>query len=212
MSRFFYILIIGALISPKLFAHPVAFEDSKGVMGDHSPQLSHFQVNYSFKHWFALGVHHFDIPSDKANYFANFLSTNFLLKRWNGPNYQGNLYAVLGVGHSKITEESRGAVLSKLQFDIEDRDYYFLSSYSQVTTENLVDLRSGVVRAGFAPYVAKFDDIHSWLILEWRTINRLNTGFVEDVTPLLRIFYKNLLFEIGHSFNGATRFKYIVHF
>ncbi len=207
-----FIFIISLCAAGSGWAHPVSFEDSKGVMGYHSPVLSHFQLNYSFRHWFAVGVHHFDIPDTRANRFSNFVSTNFLLKRWNGPSYQGNIYAVLGVGQSKFGDTSLGATLTKLQFDIEDRQYYFLTSYSQINSVREVELQDLVVRAGVAPYVASYKDIHSWLILEWRSNNVQQQGAFEDVTPFLRIFYKNLLFEIGQSFNGLTRFNYIAHF
>lgn len=203
---------IVVLLSLGASAHPVSFEGSKGIMGYHSPLLTHAQFNYSFRHWFAVGLHHFDVPNTNANQFANFLSANFLLHRWNGAGFQANIYTVLGAGHSKLNQESIGAGLAKLQFDIEDRDYYFLTYYSQVQSESRTELRDFTVRAGLSPYVGKFDDIHSWLILEYRSQEILDNGAFEDVTPFLRLFYKNLLFEIGQSFNGLTRFNYIVHF
>ena len=193
-------------------AHPVSFEGSKGVMGYHSPLLTHFQLNYSFKYWFAVGAHHFEVPNVRPDQFANFASANFLLKRWNGPNYQANIYGVLGVGHSKLRQNSEGAMLTKLQFDIEDRQYYFLTSYSQINSESQTELRDTVVRLGVAPYVGKYDDIHSWIILEYRNNEIGNQSPFDDVTPFLRVFYKNLLFEFGQSFNGLTRFNYIAHF
>lgn len=205
-------MVIAFLWTGAALAHPVSFEGSKGIMGYHSPQLTHFQLNYSATYRFAVGAHHFAIPNSSPYRFANFLSANFLLKRWNGPSYQGNIYAVLGVGHSQMREQSVGAGLGKLQFDIEDRKYYFLTSYSQIQSEKGRELTDFVIRAGLAPYVGDFKDIHSWLILEWRENQILNEEKFEDLTPFLRVFYRNLLFEIGQSFKGITRFNYIVHF
>ena len=206
------IFIVCLLMTTKGITHPTSFEGSKGIMGYHSPVMNHGQINYSYRYWFAVGAHHFNIPTNGQNRFANFLSTNFLLKRWNGPSYQGNLYAVLGLGHSQFSKESLGAGLSKIQFDIEDRDYYFLTSYSRIDTEEQRHFQDMMARIGLSPYVGKFDDIHTWLILEYRAQEVLDEGIFEDLTPFLRIFYKNLLFEIGQSFKGNTRFNYIIHF
>ena len=208
----FWGLCVVLFITTYAMAHPVSFEDSKGIMGTHSPRMNHIQLNYSYKYWFAVGVHHFDRPIGGFNRFANFLSANFLVKRWNGPSYQANIYSILGAGHSRLEQESSGAGLVKLQFDIEDRDYYFLVTYGQIATQDRNDMKEILLRAGMSPYVGKYDDIHAWLILEYRSINLVEEGFREEVTPFLRLFYKNLLFEIGQSFNGLTRFNYIIHF
>ena len=212
MSRIALFCILFVVNMSFVYAHPVSFEGSKGIMGYHSPLLSHVQLNYSFKHWFALGVHYYEVPNQQMDLSAGFVSANFLIKRWNGASYQANLYGVIGAGSSRLGTNSQEALLSKLQFDIEDREYYFLASYGQINTEKMIDLKDGLVRFGVAPYVANYNDIHSWIILEWRSMELVEGGFVDDVTPFLRVFYKNLLFEIGQSFNGLTRFNYIVHF
>ena len=102
--------------------------------------------------------------------------------------------------------------MGMLQFDIEDRKYYFLAQYLQLTDSDDTQLEQTTVRAGLAPYVGNFDDLHTWFILEWSENRFLNEKPEEDLTPYLRFFYKNVLFEIGQSFDGATRFNYIIHY
>lgn len=193
------------------FAHPVSYKGSTGLMGYQSPIVAHNQLNYSFKHWFALGLHHIRRPGQN-NRTANFASANFLLKRWNGEGLQANLYAVLGAGNSDLGESSETSGLGLLQFDIEDRNYYFLAKHLQVANEKGKDLQQSVVRLGISPYVEKFSGIHSWLILEWQNAQFSGGAEVTDLTPYLRVFYRNLLFEIGQSFDGVTKFNYITHF
>jgi hypothetical protein len=194
-----------------LWAHPVSFKSSKGVMGYHSSNISHNQLNYSVSHRLAFGAHHIRRPEVKGAH-ASFLSANFLLKRWNGKGLQANIYSILGVGESRLSDEARSSGLGLLQFDIENREYYFLAKYLQILNEEAVDLSQSVVRFGVAPYVADYEDIHSWLILEWQTLNFNERGTVHDVTPFLRVFYRNLLFEVGYSFDGRSKFNYISHF
>lgn len=204
------LVLLGAV--DKGIAHPVSFRGSKGIMGQHSPIFSHVQLNYSFRHWWALGYHHYEIPSDTDNLNANLLSANFLLKRWNGDALQANFYAILGAGQSELSGFSKTAGLGAFQFDIEDREYYFLARHSQLFTEDRDDFEQSIVRFGVAPYIERFEGLHSWIIIEGQRF-RLPTGSYEtDLTPFLRFFYRNMLFEIGQSFEGQTRINYIAHF
>ena len=194
-----------------VFAHPVSFKGSTGIMGHHSSNLTHNQLNYSFRHWFATGIHHIR-RSDTQNAKATFASTNFLLKRWNGSGHQANIYMVLGIGNSSLAGTSETSGMSLLQFDIEDRDYYFLIKSLGVFRKENTDFQQTVVRVGITPYVENFNGIHSWLILEWQNSKFSGENNISDLTPFLRIFHRNLLFEIGQSFDGVTKFNYITHF
>jgi hypothetical protein len=193
-------------------AHPVSFEDSVGIMGYHAPKVSHMQVNYSWRHWFATGVHHFSLKTQDEMKSMNLISTNFLVKRWNGSSYQANIYTNLAVGMSDLSQESRPLGMGSVQFDIEDRKYYFLAKYSRLASEASEELTQITLRAGVAPYVANFNDIHSWIIIEWQSNLFLGQDLDVDITPYLRVFYKNVLFEIGHSLDGHMRFNFISHF
>ncbi len=192
-------------------AHPVSYKGSVGIMGQNSPIMSHNQINYSFQHWVASGIHYFKRPgiSNRDGFFA---SSNFLIKRWNGKGLQANIYANIGLGESSLNAESKLAGLGLLQFDIENRNYYFLTKHLRIESANGRELAQSVMRIGIAPYVVNFEGMHSWLILEWQKTDFKDGPDVSDLTPFLRIFYKNLLFEIGQSFDGLTKFNYITHF
>jgi hypothetical protein len=192
--------------------HPVSFKGSVGVMGHHSPMLTHHQLNYSATHWFAAGVHHFRRPDIGEPRHATFGTLNFLVKRWNEEALQANIYGVIGAGQSELTGTPRAAGLGLVQFDIENRRYYFLVKHLQLFNGDRDDLAQTAIRAGIAPYQADFSDLHSWLILEWEKSTFGDRETHRELTPFLRIFYNNLLFEIGQSFNGLTKINYISHF
>ena len=211
LLKLFFIFVVFIGMNGKAWAHPVAYRGSKGLMGYHSPLLTHSQLNYSFRHWIAAGVHHIrrhEIP----NRTATFASANFLIHRWNGSGLQANIYGVVGAGVSHLEGEEQSAGLALLQFDIEDRDYYFLAKHSQIVGEQRKDMDQSIVRLGFSPYVEGFEGFHSWIIFEWQNSNFYDGTHITDLTPFLRFFYRNLLFEVGQSFEGVTRFNYIVHF
>ena len=100
----------------------------------------------------------------------------------------------------------------KLQFDIEDRKLYFLAKADRIIADNQEDYRALNIRLGIAPYVEGFTGIHSWLILDWTESKVIGENHQTELTPTLRVFYRNLLFEIGQSFSGKTVFNYISHF
>ena len=208
------LLLATTLIPFLASAHPVAFRDATGIMGSHTPQLSHGQINYSLRHWFAPGVHHIKKIHPKGGRSATFASANFLLKRWNGKALQANLYTAWGVGQSNLTKPRQSVGYGMLQFDIEDRQYYFFAKQSRLFNGDRNDFRLTTLRVGFAPYVEDFNGIHAWLILEWERyrFESPQPHYVKYLTPLLRIFYKTVLFEIGHSFEGVSKFNYITHF
>lgn len=193
-------------------AHPVAFKDSKGFMGYHSPSLTHTQFNYSGNYWWAVGAHYYKRSNLTKNDKAQFISGNILFKRWNGKALQANLYGILGAGQSNFSGESKGALLTGLQYDIEDRDYYLLLKHQAIRNKDNKEYQHSSVRLGFTPYVGDFEDIHSWIIFEWTSTQFNSESVQKELTPMLRFFYKNLLFEIGQSFDGNTKFNYITHF
>ena len=204
--------VIGLLLSSSSWAHPVSFKGSLGIMGSQSELLSHNQINYSATHRFAFGAHYLRRPNRETDREAGFFTTNFLLKRWNGSSYQGNIYALQGLGGSDYSGRGRLSGVSGLQFDIEDRELYFLAKHLESYNGEGSDFRQSIVRAGVAPYVADFEGIHSWLILQWQQNQFVDEDPVRDVTPFIRVFYNNLLFELGQSLDGVTRFNYITHF
>ena len=223
------LVTMGGIFEYKANAHPVSFAGSVGLMGYHSKALTHGSLNYSFTYDKAIAVHHFRRPWTHADMMedpqsmsdgmpqraASFASGNFLLKRWNAPKLQANLYTVLGYGRSSLVSgngEYDPAVYSTLQFDIEDRDYYFLAKAASVISDNRYDMLNSLYRVGITPYVEAYDGIHSWIIFEWNELQFFNQSAKRDLTAFVRVFYKNVLVEVGQSFEGHSKFNYIVHF
>ncbi len=206
------VLIYFCFVPSLSFAHPVSFEGSTGLMGYHSDFFSHNQVNYSFKYWFAGGVHHLRKPNADKETSASLLTLNFLLKRWNTKKFQANIYGVFGAGESSLTAESKGAGFALMQFDIEDRKLYFLAKHARVISKDQTDFYQTTLRFGVAPYQDEYSGFHSWIILDLQQVKFFGEKVINDITPMLRFFYRNLLFEIGQSFDGVTKFNYITHF
>ena len=173
-----------------LKAHPTSFKDSIGVMGSHDERLSHLQINYSLEYWQAIGIHNFTLDGEN---WANFLSYNLLLKRWNGNKFQGNVYLGNGLGYSEKNHEE--SMFNFIQFDIEDRRLYFLYKLSRFGSFSENEFLQHKVRLGFAPYEGGFTEVNTWIIFEY-----MDNDFFEEKTSDLTLahqqFYQTWLISL----------------
>lgn len=137
---------------------------------------------------------------------------NFLLKRWNELDSQANIYLSVGHGGEKVKTSFKDTSNLALEADWESRKYYvsfredaFLSHKN--SNKNIYMTK---VRAGFAPYLAEFNELNAWFILQ---ADRSNKGADEfKLTPMIRLFYHNVLLEFGASTKGDSQLNFMVHF
>jgi hypothetical protein len=188
-------------------AHPVAFQGSTGIMGYHSAGMMDMEVNHSVRYWFApaLQALRFSEGTQKPDYALGKL--NFLAYRLNKRNYQANLYLHGGGGYSLLRKN--GVFHGGITADIEDRKRYFLAQWDLIRSSRQTEAVFWKVRAGFAPYLGDFKDIHTWFILE---ANRKSVGERRvQIVPTLRFFVQNVLWEVGSSLGGEIHLNYIIH-
>ena len=65
-------------------------------------------------------------------------------------------------------------------------------------------------RIGVAPYEAEFNEIASWLMLQYQYHPMLTRKYA--LTPLIRLFYKSVLFESAVSTEGDWMLNFMFHF
>jgi hypothetical protein len=202
--------VVGMLLGTlPAYAHPVAYQGSVGIMGYHSKDSTDLELNYSVRYWLAPSVQVLRLTEGTNRPDVVLGKLNFLLGRWNRPDSQGNLYAHAGYGVSRLSGEQRGAYHLGLTADWEDRRYYVLGQWETLRTSRGTEAVMWKTRAGFAPYVAPFDRLHTWLILE---ANRKSRGDGRvNIVPFLRFFYENVLWEVGSTLSGDVHFNYIIH-
>ena len=129
------------------------------------------------------------------------LQYNRLIKRWNKPQEQANLYWKSGLG---ITERNQVASHSSqlsyftgLAADWETRRY-FISYENQYYDLNAYgSYFSQKARVGIAPYIGDYGDLHTWLMLQVNHHPQSKHNF--SLTPLVRFFKGPVLFEAGYS-------------
>lgn len=198
-------------------AHPVTFKDGLAVTSIHRPKMTMSQVNYTVHRNVAVATSYVRMENPTGDLNMPALHANILLKRWNAIGSQGNLYALIGAGvdttslaSSQWTNEIRGFV--GLQTDYETQKIY---TAANVTGFPSIDDVSDIpymarYRFGIAPYIAKYDEFQIWVVGQVEYMPTMQDTPI--VTPMLRYFYRTVLWETGVSLDGTYWFQMMAHF
>ncbi len=194
------------------YAHPVAYEGSYSLMAWNSKEMSDWMFTHSFTAKNSLSMRYQRIKTFEGERTFYFPHVNFLLKRWNELESQANVYLSVGHGGEKVNSSFKDTSFLAVEADWESRKYY-VSAREEIllahrnSSQNIYQSR---LRAGFAPYLAGFEELNSWFILQFEKSNNSIDEFT--VTPLIRLFYKNVLIETGVNQKGDSQFNFMVHF
>jgi len=177
--------------------------------------MTHSQVNYTLSRHFAVGATYVrqDLLSEELE--ASAAQINILLYRRNRAASQANVYLSLGGGlrHDGF-ELGDPLVLGALQLDYETDNFYTALVTHGVATAAHFDAPSTLPysvrgRVGVLPFASDFDGLQAWAVLQADWAPAMREGV--QLTPLLRIFYKNVLWEMGASMDGSPWLQMMVH-
>lgn len=191
-------------------ARPVGFKYSTSVMSENKPDENHFMLHYTPNRFLSVGPHYLRIARQNNDVYALYGQANLLIHRWNQDHLQANIYATGGVGHLNFQDKSRLSEIGGAQFDIEDRQFYALAKYSGVFADDFKTSHNARGRLGFAPYIANYDELNSWLMLQYDFSP--NEPTKHSLSPFVRVFYKSLLVEFGSSLKGDWLLNFVSEF
>ena len=97
-----------------------------------------------------------------------------------------------------------------MAIDWEDRRFFTSYENRLHYSPNIEKFYMQQVKVGVAPYVGKYGDLHTWLMLMVQHMPNSNKKFV--YTPFLRMFKGDFLGEIGLSDFGDIMFNVIKRF
>ncbi len=191
--------IFFALISFKALAHPVMYQGGWALNSTNMSQYSNNYALYSFTNRFAAGFEHDRF--DKIN--LGILKVNSLLWRDNGEDHQANVYLHSGIGFQD--ERKNPLVNFGLEGDWENRTLY--TSLKHMQFENF-SVSQG--RVGISPAKAPFENLQTWFMVQAMVIHNVEDRVM--ITPMLRFFYQNVLWEMGSSTRGDWMLNLMVHY
>jgi len=191
-------LAIGfAIAVPEAEARPVSYPGGWTAMQMNNGDMSSVHLHYSPTFTDSIGLY------SERNWGEDWHFTgvqyNRLVKRWNTPNSQANLYFKAAAGQADPFGD--GADVEAAGFvgvgaDWETRRWFVSYEGRAYNLGFDQDARQSA-RIGVAPYIGDYGDLHTWLMLQVE--NQPEAETPTTLTPLVRFFYDVQLLEIGYT-------------
>lgn len=198
-------------LAPLAWANPVSFKGGYGVMPAYNHDWADLQLNYSVTNRYSVGVSGFYRDGKESSSTFGIGQFNYLLKRWNELDSQANVNLSVGFG-GRDDSERNGALAgyAALEADYETRRFYSQLSAETLQSEGAVHFDRYRARIGVTPYVAPFDSLQTWLVLQVDEMPQMSEG--TRITPLIRLFIDNVALECGVSLEGTPFLGGAAHF
>ncbi len=208
--RSWSLLMIGLLASLTAHAAPMGFKDSWMTMGDFSKTYRELTANYALTPRDAIGVTstYMQTNNKSQSQINNELTYTRLVKRWNMPEAQANIWFIGGVGETtgNYFSGTKATVSPGIQADYETTRLYASANariyIADGITNNIVSARTG-----FSFYEANYDETQPWLIVEARRMSMVSDAY--EVTPMLRLIHNRFFVEAGANFHGQPRLSFM---
>jgi hypothetical protein len=202
-------ILVTTLLSRDADAKPLSYVGGTMVMQENDETGQTLSVDYTFDPHFALGLYSkYEINQDE--FWMAGPQLNTLLKRWNLPEGQGNLFLMAGGGEARQGSRTEPAAWLTLLGDYETRRLFFSYESRFMYARGIEKSVWQRAYAGFAPYLADYEQLNSWLLLRVDHHPAKHDHFV--VTPVIRFFYKTIWLEAGYSSNNHVMVNWTVQF
>lgn len=188
-------LALTALTAPAS-ARPVSYAGGWTLMQENNGMYSSLHAHYSPTATDSVGLYveqNWDIDTTFTG-----LQYNRLVKRWNAPASQGNVYFKLGAGAASpfAGGDADLASFAGLAADWETRRVF--ASYDVRARDFGPDESvTHAARLGVAPYIAEFGALHTWAMVQVENSPEADESLT--FTPLVRLFKGPLLIEAGYT-------------
>tara|TARA_Y100001936_G_scaffold124279_1_gene121596 strand:- start:1441 stop:2043 length:603 start_codon:yes stop_codon:yes gene_type:complete len=200
MFRIFFALII--LLS-SVSAHPVIFKNGKVFWITQNPSFNDIRLGVSKSNNWLIGGRL--LEDRKSNETFALVNNNYLAKRWNNRNSQANLYLLSSIGFNTRNSKSMGTI--GIHGDWEDRRFMVMQMIEHFSHNSALVSNT---RLAYSPYAVDYSKTSTWLIAHYR-IEYNNDQYSYMFFPVIRLFKRNYLFEIGYNGNDSF-LSFMTHF
>ena len=197
--------------APASSARPVSYPEGWTLILDNNDIQNSAIVHYTLDTNHALGLRlRYDRDDDFSFVGAQL---NRLIKRWNKPDSQANIYghaalgAVIDDQSGPLAREDDLGFFIGLSGDWETRRYFVSANAEHWENGRFGDFSSFRGRLGFAPYVANTGALHTWIMVEGR--HRPQRDNALSSAAILRLFKGANLLELGIDDQGEALLNYI---
>lgn len=196
-------------------AKPIAYADGTSLMFEYGAgTMEEAQAFYAPSYRWSAGAGHLRLDAADGRFHRDisYVRTNRLLKRWNLPAAQGNVFAWGGLGGARSSDHPGTAltVNAGAQADYETRRIYS-SLKTELQSSRDFTHRFDTVQLGLAPYEHDYDTVATWLVLQARnTTGDLYAGI--EYAALLRLFKGKVWVEAGVTQDGKLQMMSMFNF
>lgn len=183
-------------------ARPITYPGGWSVMTMNNPDMNNVQIYHTFSPRYSVGWRHDYWRQPKAHMDA--VQVNMLLKRWNTPGAQANLYFTPGAGVAYEDGNFEPVIYGGFSADWENRRLYTSYGNEFRSSGDIDDKASHTARIGVAPYIGDYGDLHTWFMLQADYDAGEQDTF--SVTPLIRLFKGTTMLEAGVNLDNGVFF------
>lgn len=191
-------------------AKPISYVGGTMVMQENDETGHTLSLDYTINPKLAVGLYAKKEGNQKKDFETIGPQVNYLVKRWNMPDGQANIFSMTGTGVSRYHGDTQASAWTGILADYETRRIF--TSY-KIRGMYAGDIEKSVwqrARVGVAPYVAGYDDLNTWFMVQVDHHPAKDDTLV--VTPLVRFFYKTTLLEAGYSSNNHVMLNWQLQF
>ena len=197
--KFFALIILFSSIS----AHPVIFKNGKVFWLTQNPSFNDIRFGVSKTSNWLIGGRF--LEDRKSNETFALVNNNYLAKRWNSRNSQANLYLLSSVGLNTKNSEPMGSI--GIHGDWENRQIMIMQMLEHYSHNSSI---VATARIAYSPYAVDYSNTSTWLIAHYR-VEYSNDKYSYVFFPVVRLFKKNYLLEIGYNGNDSF-LSFMTHF
>lgn len=193
-------------------ARPIGYAGGRMLMLDASSDWQQLSVTYSPSYRYAFTAGHMRADElDGADWrlSSSFLRAAVLLKRWNLPQAQSNVFFWGGLGSARYGDADFARHIG-VQADYETRRIY-ASLVSELYEGSGFSFRFDTVSVGVAPYKHDMQRLASWIVLKAKhTSNAQNTSLKPELT--WRMFTAKWWLDAGIDSDGKPSINLMLNF
>ena len=192
-------------------ALPMGSVDTWMVMGDFAARSRDLAVNYAVtpRDAFGAAVGRWRTKPAGGALLREVggLTYTRLVKRWNLPDAQANLWAVGTLGSLRSGSSQSETLWSPSVMADYETTRVYVSGGLKTQRSASVRQDTAYARAGFSFYEVDYEEIQPWLVVEAK--RQRDVVFKTETAAWLRLIHKRYFVELGADDEGRVRFNFM---
>jgi len=217
-------LLSATYLAVPAVAKPIAFAEAWTFMHERDRNMIQTELFYAPTYWLSIGPATSLMTSDdkQKQMETALFQVNYLVKRWNMPNAQANLFASLGAGETTTREwmpHHRNVMMQNtyrnsaqryaVQGDYETRTFYTSFKVDALDSQREFDV-SKTYQIGFSPVAHDYDELAVWFIAQVKQSRGMDNK--TEGGAFVRLFKGNIWVELGMNERRKSQLMLMINY